>query len=235
MAIKKDYPIEKLVPGNSPITIEMVGKKFGRLTIISYPGNKVYPKGFVAPMVLAKCECGSTHLYIATKIRTGYSKSCGCFQLENSVKLHTKHGQKSTQHGNRGTIIYSRWRSMFDRVRSDKRYAHVKIDDRWKGDDGFVNFCNDIGPMPTPKHTVDRYPIIRGNYEPGNVRWATMREQMQNTEKNVNIMFRGELLCISEIARRVGVDQRALSRIYRNKNIGIEDAIVYINTHKRKK
>lgn len=235
MAKKVDIPKEALVPGNSKAAKGMIGNKYGRLLVISYLGNKVYEKGFIAPVILAKCDCGSIHNYIATKVRNGCTKSCGCFQAENTSKIHIKHGQKSPKHGKRGTVLYSRWRSMFDRVRSDPRYAHVKIDERWKGEDGFVNFCNDMGPMPTPKHTVDRYPIIRGNYEPGNVRWATMREQMQNVERNVNVVFRGELLCISEIARRAGVDARALNKLYKNKKMGIDEAIIYINTHKRKK
>ncbi len=122
---------------------------------------------------------------------------------------------------------------MFDRVRSDPNYANVKICDRWKGENGFVNFCLDMGEMPSPKHTVDRYPIIRGNYEPNNVRWATQREQMQNLEKNVNVNFRGEILCITEIARRVGVDRRRLHTLYKEKNFDIEDAINYINKNKK--
>lgn len=228
MAIKKDYPIEKLVPGKSVLTNQMIGEKYGRLLVLKYLGNRVYEKGFLAPMVSAKCECGSVHNYIAAKLRTNYTRSCGCLQAELTSKRATKHGQKSPKHGKRGTIVYARWRSMFDRVRSDPRYKHVKISDRWKGEDGFINFCKDMGDMPTPKHTVDRYPIIKGNYEPGNVRWATQREQMQNVEKNVNAMFCGELLCLSEIARRANVDHRSLNRLYQKKKMSIDDAIAHI-------
>jgi hypothetical protein len=235
MAIKKDFPVEKLVVGNSKTTEQMVGKKYGRLLVLKYEGNKIYPKGFAAPMVTAKCDCGSIHLYIATKLRTGYSKSCGCFQAENTSILRTKHGQKSPKHGKRGTILYARWRSMFDRVRSDKRYANVIISDRWKGENGFVNFCSDMGNMPTPKHTVDRYPISNGNYGPDNCRWATMKEQGQNTRKNVKYIFKGEFICVSEIARRVGLAPRELSRRLRNLKLDLEAAINYIPRKTKRK
>lgn len=237
MAIKKDYPVQNLIKGNSPITKQMEGKKFGRLTVLKYEGNRVSPKGFQMPMVMAKCDCGSTHLYIATKLRTGHSTSCGCFQSENSSRIHTKHGQKSPKHGKRGTILYSRWRSMFDRVRSMERYKDVLISERWQGDYGFENFCSDMGPMPTPKHTVDRYPISNGDYTPENTRWATMKEQAQNTTKNKNFTYKGEVLCMSEIARRNNLEPRELNRRINAMKLTLDEALSHTprKTNKDKK
>lgn len=229
MGIKKDIPLSLIKPSKSNMTKDMVGKKYGRLYILEYLGAYINEaKTNKRQMVLAKCDCGSTHIYDARPIRLGTSTSCGCFQSEFSSKRHTTHGQKSPKHGNRGTVLYSRWRSMFDRVRSDHNYKNVTISDRWKGGNGFVNFCSDMGEMPTPKHTVDRYPIIKGNYEPSNVRWATMKEQMQNMSRNVNYMFNGELLCVSEIARRINIEPKELQRRLRVLNLTLEQAIIYI-------
>lgn len=44
----------------------------------------------------------------------------------------------------------------------------------------FETFLNAVGPKPTPSHTLDRYPNNNGDYEPGNVRWATMKQQASN-------------------------------------------------------
>lgn len=54
----------------------------------------------------------------------------------------------------------------------------VVVCERWRND--FAAFIADMGPRPSPKHTLDRYPDNDGNYEPGNVRWATAKEQANN-------------------------------------------------------
>jgi hypothetical protein len=66
---------------------------------------------------------------------------------------------------------------------NNKRHADyggrgIKVCERWQGDHGFVNFLADIGPPPAGK-TLDRI-NNDGHYEPGNVRWATAKEQRAN-------------------------------------------------------
>lgn len=65
-------------------------------------------------------------------------------------------------------------------------------------------FVDHIGLRPTPKHTLDRIDV-NGNYEPGNVRWATWIEQACNKRNNPKISVLGEMITIPEASRKWGV------------------------------
>lgn len=54
----------------------------------------------------------------------------------------------------------------------------IKVCDRWTA--SYEAFLADVGRRPGPEYSLDRYPDRDGNYEPGNVRWATRSEQMLN-------------------------------------------------------
>jgi hypothetical protein len=55
----------------------------------------------------------------------------------------------------------------------------IRVCERWSGKDGLVNFLADMGPKPSPQHSLDRIDV-NGNYEPGNCRWATPIAQSRN-------------------------------------------------------
>ena len=84
----------------------------------------------------------------------------------------------------------------------------VTVCERWKL--SFVAFYSDMGPKPSPLHSLDREDSD-GNYEPNNCRWATAREQARNWKhRNRRIAFQGENLLLSEWAERLGFSRESL-------------------------
>lgn len=108
------------------------------------------------------------------------------------------------------TPEYRAWANMksrcFDTNRpdySDYGGRGITVCERWS--DSFSNFFADMGPRPSSKHSLDRYPNNDGNYEPGNVRWATPIEQGSNKRNNISVSMDGEVVTLAEACRRKNI------------------------------
>ena len=153
---------------------DLTGLKFHRLTVIEYAGATRPPK---RALWKCKCDCGSICEVIATHLRNGNTKSCGC--LRNEVA-----GGRTRTHGLSKTREYETWCHMIQRCEDPRQpgYKHwggrgITICDRWRND--FEAFLADMGHRPSAKHSLDRI-NNDGNYEPSNCRWATRHEQARN-------------------------------------------------------
>jgi hypothetical protein len=100
------------------------------------------------------------------------------------------------------------WKSMIQRCHNPRNPSYpsyggrgITVCDRWRS---YALFALDMGPRPTPIHTLDRIDNDRG-YEPGNVRWASRREQALNRYTTRLISFRGKKKSISDWAREFGL------------------------------
>lgn len=83
----------------------------------------------------------------------------------------------------------------------------IEVCDRWLA---FENFIADVGPRPSPKHSLDRYPDKNGNYEPGNVRWALPEEQQNNRRNTVLVTIDGKATPLAEVCRDRGLRLRSI-------------------------
>lgn len=100
---------------------------------------------------------------------------------------------------------------MKDRCRSSKYYRErgIVVCETWRGRGGFERFRGHIGKRPTAEHSVDRIDN-NGNYEPGNVRWATRTEQMRNTRATTAVTIGGQTKCVTEWAEASGLSAGAI-------------------------
>jgi hypothetical protein len=84
----------------------------------------------------------------------------------------------------------------------------VTVCDRWR--DSYPAFLADMGPRPSPAHSIDRFPDPNGNYEPGNCRWATMKEQQNNRRNNHRVTHGGLTLTVTDWSLRTGLSRQLI-------------------------
>lgn len=168
------------------------------------------PSGRKGVYYLCDCRCGNTKIVSYSNLTCGHTRSCGCISRELSSKRAEQNLTGRTTHGMKGTKEYNAYYHMKSRCynKNNEQYPYyggrgITVCDRWK--DSFENFYADMGPSPSKKHTVDRK-NSNGNYEPANCRWATRLVQSRNRGSfNRIIEFRGESMCLSAWAERVGL------------------------------
>jgi hypothetical protein len=155
----------------------IIGKRYGKLTVIERGDNYVSPKGQKGKQYICLCDCGVRKLIRAANLKSGGSKSCGCSSFKHGWYSGSKkaHPLYRTYQG-----IVSRCMNTNSPSYHDYGGRGITICSRWLNkDNGFQNFISDVGARPEG-HTLDRINVNAG-YEPSNVRWATSKEQARNT------------------------------------------------------
>lgn len=153
---------------------DLTGKRFGRLIVLEFVGVNHHGNA----VWLCLCKCGALKKVLGNNLQRTATKSCGCWHREQAAAKQFKHG-----HNRRGNTSpeYKSWESMIQRCTNPnyKFYEYygganppVKVCERWLK---FENFLADMGPRPKGT-SLGRF-VDLGDYEPGNVYWASRAEQ----------------------------------------------------------
>lgn len=171
--------------------IDLTGQTFGRLTALEYSHRAADGSRW-----RCRCVCGTEKTVRAACLRNGQIRSCGCLLDEARRTNRLTHG--GARRGGAKSAEYRIWTSMLTRCHNERcksfaRYGGrgITVCERWRAD--FAAFLADVGPRPSPRHQIDRIDNARG-YEPGNVRWATAREQALNRRSNRMVTIGTETL-----------------------------------------
>ena len=166
--------------------IDLTGQKFHRLTVIKrHPENNKQNK----PMWVCKCDCGQIVVVTGSDLKSGNTKSCGCWDKEVGRNKLTTHGYSKTR-------LYQIWSNMKDRCYNpnNKRYEDyggrgIFVCDEWRHDFmafrgwAYQNGYDDTAPFG--QCTIDRANNNDG-YTPYNCVWSTLRQQAHNKRNTIH-------------------------------------------------
>lgn len=165
---------------------DRTGQRYGRLTVAARADNT--PKG--KAQWKCTCDCGGEIIAVGWHLESGNTASCGCLQRErtgSSNEARAIHGHSRHKRGEavKTSPEYRSWKAMLERCRNPNApnyYLYggrgIGVCEQWQGPNGFPQFLRDMGERVSG-YTIDRIDGD-GNYEPGNCRWATAKQQSRN-------------------------------------------------------
>lgn len=182
---------------------DLTGQRFGRLMALEFAGIKKHRAQWQC-----KCDCGNICVVDEHSLHIGNTKSCGCLQSERF-------------HGKSKTKIYRTWRGIKKRCLKPnhmnyKNYGGrgITVCDEWCDNfQAFFDYVSKLDHFGEEGYTLDRIDN-NGNYEPGNVRWATDAEQRGNRRSSRLVEYDGKQMTIRDAAKYSGIKIATLQTRY---------------------
>ena len=182
--------------------IDLTGNRYGRLVVLGRSPRRS-EKDFHSQWA-CRCDCGNVVAVQSTNLQSGHTKSCGCYKKD-----------RSTAHGRSGERLYEIYFKIKTRCYNpkDKHYDNyggrgIVMCDEWGNDfQSFYNWAVENGY--SDELSIDRI-NGNGNYEPSNCRWATKKEQQNNTRRNRFFTLNGKTKTVAEWADETGINYNTL-------------------------
>lgn len=204
-------PVSKFL-ANHPRTRNLLGLFTGRLIVLEWVGRNKWGNA----LWLCACACGNTKVIAAAVLTPGAvnpTESCGCLAADKCRERATTHGETcGSTHGKSRSpeiIAYGQAKARCTQLnrRDASRYMQRGIKFLFTS---FEQFLAEVGRRPSTEHSLDRYPNKDGNYEPGNVRWATRMQQVRNKNNTLLITAQGKTQSTAEWSAETGIGQNCL-------------------------
>jgi len=196
-------------------TLNLLGQKFGKLTVIEKAENHIQPNGKRYTRWLCKCDCGNKIIVRTSHLTKGHTRSCGCLQRE-----------KVTAHGLKKTRLYVIWRDIKIRCYNpnalnfkDYGAKGVIMCDEWRNNFKiFHDWAMNNGYNKDAKRgecTIDRIDNNKG-YCPENCRWVDNLVQQNNRTNNRFLTYKGKTHTVAEWSRILNIPPHTLyARLYK--------------------
>lgn len=203
--------------------VDLTGKRFGRLTVLSRGGNTKDKRS----TWLCLFDCGNCKVVRASNLIAGQTKSCGCLYYESRKNAAQKvKGEKSHlyKHGLSKSRINSIYRGIKKRCYNHNEPSYpnyggrgIRMCDIWENDFmPFYRWSMENGYSDTL--SIDRIDVD-GDYCPENCRWVDWKTQQNNRRNNKVIEYNGVSHTVAEWADISGVKRKTL---YKRLNNGWE-------------
>jgi hypothetical protein len=179
-----------------------------------------------------KCSCGKSFEASVGNITSGNIKSCGCKKREAILKRCSRHGHSPNSGGTR---IYRFWQSMKERCLNGNSWSFhhygargIKIYPAWTSSfETFFNYFQNKFKMVEIPYGLSMDRINNnGDYEPDNLRLATSRIQNNNKRNNRVIIYNGEKMTITQLAKKVGINRTTIAARINKQNKTVKQAIL---------
>jgi len=189
--------------------VDRTNKRYGRLTAVCLAERN----SFGQIQWLCRCDCGNDVVVPGTFLHSGHTRSCGCLRDEETSRRNA--ARRKYDKGD--TSLRRVWALMKQRCKNPNSDAYhryggrgISVCSEWEDCHAFIAWARSSGYQSGL--TLDRYPDKHGNYEPSNCRWATPKQQQNNTTSNVIIEWAGVRKTVPEWAEIVGKEQYVLRK-----------------------